>query len=266
MVSDYLEVTADNFQAGDMLVAQVTLVVEKSWIRENNIHEWSIQFSRYDEVAGEWKPAQANRIGEDEEIIRYSLIVTEFSIWSITGSADPPLVIFQVDDLQISLSDPQPEVAVTITAMVTNLLNEPAEYVAVLWINSRLSDSETVLLKGNQFAPVSFTIYPERGTYEVRIDQLVGTFKIGGIPWAAIVWSIVVVLLLLAGGWFFLFVVWRSRRSRQHDQSFREWAVLRLGQVGGSILAIVAALSAYVAGWLFLLVPGRWRRSVRADD
>jgi len=234
LVSDFIEVTADNFQAGDMVVAQVTLTVEKSWLRQNDIHEWSIQFSRFDEVAGEWKPARANRIGEDEEQIRYSLVVTQFSLWSITGSIDPPLVIFRVDNLLISPPDPQPEEAVTITATVTNLLNEPAEYLAVLWINSTLSDSESVRLEGNQSAPVSFTIFPKRGTYEVRIDQLVGRFKIGGIAWAAIIWSIGVVLLLLAGGWFFLFLVWRRRRRRQNGGSFRQWISDRLARVAGS--------------------------------
>ena len=212
-VSDYLEVTADNFQQGDMLVAHVTLSVENSWIRDNNIHEWSIQFSRFEEETGLWEPAQATRIGEEADRILYSLVVTQFSIWSVTGSSDPPTVVFQVDDLQISPPSPERGDSVTVTALVTNLVDELAEYTAILWVNSSMSASHSLSLDGEQTATVAFTIQPEPGTYEVRIDRLLGSFTIGGGGMAAIWWVPIGLgsgLALLSSS---LLVVWRRRKS-----------------------------------------------------
>ena len=202
-----------------MIVAQVTLSVEKSWMEANNIHQWSIEFSRFDEDEKVWKPALANRIGEDQDRIRYSLVVTAFSIWSITGSVEPPPVIFKVDDLRISPAQPQEGEAVTIGATVTNLLDEMAEYVAVLWLNSGLSSSQTLRLGGKESAEVSFELNPEPGIYEVQIDRLSGTFEVlvvvesqgGGFSWLIVLW----IALGLTGGAFFLLAARRRRKRRR---------------------------------------------------
>ena len=68
----------------------------------NSVHQWSIEFRRFDENERIWKPALANSIGEDEDNVLYSLVVTEFSLWSITGSVEPPPVMFRVEELEIS--------------------------------------------------------------------------------------------------------------------------------------------------------------------
>ena len=178
VVSDYLEITAENFDQGDLIVAQVTLSVEKSWMKANNIHQWSIEFSRFDEDDGVWRPALANRVGEDSERILYSLVVTAFSLWSITGSEEPPPVIFQVDNLKISPPISQVGDTVLVGATVTNILDEEAEYVAVLWLNSGMSSSQTLLLGPQESAEVSFELRPEPGVYEVQIDRLNGMFEV----------------------------------------------------------------------------------------
>lgn len=72
VVSAYVEITAENFLSGELILAQVTLSVEKSWLKANRIHEWPIEFSRFDEAARGWNPALANRIREDADKIFYS--------------------------------------------------------------------------------------------------------------------------------------------------------------------------------------------------
>ena len=156
VVNEYLEITGENFDKADLIVAQVTLSVEKSWIEANNIHQCSIEFSRFDEKDGVWKPALANRVGEDQERILYSLVVTEFSLWSISSSVDPPPVIFQVDNLEITPLQSQAGDTVSIEATVTNLLDEEADYVAVLWVNSGLNSSQNLQLGPKESAEVRF--------------------------------------------------------------------------------------------------------------
>ena len=113
----------------------------KASLKENGIHEWSIEFSRFDEVSGARKPTLANRVREDEDEIFYSLVVTDVSLWSISDNPDPPPVIFQVEDLWISPSALNHGEAVTIGATVANLLSERSEYITVLWLNSALYSS-----------------------------------------------------------------------------------------------------------------------------
>jgi len=199
-----------------LIVAQVTLTVEKAWLEANRIHEWSVEFSRFDEVDGVWKPALANRIREDAERIFYSLVVTEFSLWSITGSIEPPPVIFSVGNLRISPNRLNVGETVTIGATVTNLLNERAEYLAVLWLNSGLNSSQTLVLEGNASADVEFLLQPNEGEYEARIDQLLGTFAVVGPGFLGLgftLWILIIlgVILLLGGFWWFL-IAWRRRR------------------------------------------------------
>ena len=67
IVNEYLEISGDNFEQDELIVAQVTLSVGKPWMEANNVHQWSIEFSRFDENERIWKPALANRIGEDED-------------------------------------------------------------------------------------------------------------------------------------------------------------------------------------------------------
>ena len=218
IVSDYVEISAENFVQGELLVAQVTLSVEKAWLEANNVHQWSIEFSRFDETKGKWKPALANRIGEDAERILYSLVVTEFSLWSITGSVEPPPVIFRVDDLDISPKKLNEGEAVTIEATVTNLSDQQAEYVAVLWLNAGLNSSQTLVLEGNESGRASFTLSPKIGTYDARVDQLLGEFTVrapGAGLFGVTFWIIIaiVIAMVLGGFWWFLIALRRRRRK-----------------------------------------------------
>ena len=164
IVNEYLEISGDNFEQDELIVAQVTLSVGKPWMEANNVHQWSIEFSRFDENERIWKPVLANRIGEDEDNVLYSLVVTEFSLWSITGSVEPPLVIFKVEELEISPSRPRAGDTVYVGATVANILDEEAEYVAVLWLNSRMNSSRTLSRGPLESVEVLFEIKPEAGS------------------------------------------------------------------------------------------------------
>ena len=93
-----------------------------------------------------------------------------------------------------------------------------AEYVAVLWLNSGLSSSQTLRLGGKESAEVSFELNPEPGIYEVQIDRLSGRFEVlvvaesqgGGFSWLIVLW----IALGLTGGAFFLLAARRRRKRR----------------------------------------------------
>jgi len=252
VVSAYVEITAENFLSGELIVAQVTLSVEKAWLKANQIHEWSIEFSRFDEAARRWKPALANRVGEDADKIFYSLVVTDFSLWSITGSTEPPPVICRVDDMRISPVRLDEGEAVTIGATVTNLLGEQAEYIAVLWLNAALNSSQTLVLDANESADVEFLLRPKTGRYEARIDRLAGEFAVVGPGYfglgieASII--IAVLTILFFGGFWWFIIAWRRRKRRRDDPSTSE-----------RLLAIIHWPGRFVR-WIFLLLDFRRRR------
>lgn len=127
-------------------------------------------------------------------------MVTDFSLWSITGSTEPPPVIFRVDDMRISPVRLDEVEAVTIGATVTNLLGERAEYIAVLWLNAALNSSQTLVLKANESADVEFLLRPKKGDYEARIDRLAGGFVVEGEGLGIFLWIIIVASVVLLGG------------------------------------------------------------------
>ena len=243
VVSAYVEITAENFLSGELIVAQVTLSVEKAWLKANQIHEWSIEFSRFDEAARRWKPALANRVGEDADKIFYSLVVTDFSLWSITGSTEPPPVICRVDDMRISPVRLDEGEAVTIGATVTSLLGERAEYIAVLWLNAALNSSQTLVLEANESADVEFLLRPKKGEYEVRIDQLAGRFVVEGEGLGVFLWIIIVASVALLGGgvWWFTIGLRRGRGA------------MSIGRCASQRLLEIAYWPGRFIRWFFLL-------------
>ena len=210
IVSDYISITAENFTDDDLVVAQVTLAVQRSWMEANDIHEWSIEFTRYDEESGRWKPALANRIGDEGDRILYSLVVTEFSLWSITGSTDAPPVIFQLDNLDIQPSSVSQGDSAVVSATVNNLLDQPAEYVAVLWVNGAMNASRTFELAPNKSTTVRFEISPDEGVYEVRIDRLSGTLiVVASEETSYLLWTVIGAAAILIS--ISTLFVWRRR-------------------------------------------------------
>ena len=182
VVNSYLTLSAENFESQDIFTAHVALFVEKSWLDANQVHQWSVQFSRFNEEQEAWRPAPAKRLREDEERVFYSVVVPAFSLWSISGSVDVPDVRFRVKDLTITPAQPQEGQSVTIRAQIANLTDEAAEFYATLWLNSQANATQGVLIPPGATVPVAFTVRPKAGSYDVRIDRLLGGFNVQAAP------------------------------------------------------------------------------------
>ena len=182
IVSSYLTLTPQNFRNEDLFTAHTALFVEKSWLDANQVHQWSVQFSRFDEELGAWTPSIAKRVREDEERVFYSVVVPGFSLWAITGKNDAPIVQFRVDDLAITPAQAQEGEPVTIQVQLTDLTGEPAEHTVSLWINSLVNSSQSVPTSPGETVPVTFTARPNAGDYDARVDRLTGRFTVLPAP------------------------------------------------------------------------------------
>jgi len=68
---------------------------------------------------------------------------------------------------------------ITIEAFITNITTEPAEYNAVLWLNSQVQANASVTIGRLSTESVVFTTQLEEGNYSVRIDKLLGELNVG---------------------------------------------------------------------------------------
>ena len=182
VLNSYLTLSAENFESQDILTAHVALFVEKSWLDANQVHQWSVQFSRFDEEQEGWRPAPAKRLRKDEERVFYSVVVPAFSLWSISGSVDVPDVRFRVEDLTITPAQSQEGQSVDVRAQITNLTADVAEFFATLWLNSQANATQGVVIPPGATVPVAFTVRPKAGSYDVRIDRLLGSFNVQAAP------------------------------------------------------------------------------------
>ena len=182
VINAYLSLTPENFTDDDMSAAHATVFVEKSWLDANQVHEWAIQFSRFDDEAGAWRPGTAKRVREDEQRVFYSVAIPGFSLWAISGGATVPPVQFRVDELVISPGRIKEGETVTVSVQVKNTSLEAGEYNAALYLNKLLSESRAVSVGPGETVPVSFTIQPKAGSYEVRVDRLIGSFDVEAVP------------------------------------------------------------------------------------
>ena len=182
VINAYLRLTPENFTDDDMSTAHATVFVEKSWLDANQVHEWSVQFSRFDDEAGAWRPGTAKRVREDEQRVFYSVAIPGFSLWAISGGATVPPVQFRVDELVISPDRIKEGETVTVSVQVKNTSLQAGEYNAALYLNKLLSETRAVSVGPHETVPVSFTIQPKAGAYEVRVDRLLGGFDVEAVP------------------------------------------------------------------------------------
>jgi PGF-pre-PGF domain-containing protein len=178
IVNSYVSLTPEEFESQDISSLYVSLFVEKTWLDANQVHQWSVQFSRFDAEEQVWRPSPAKRIREDDERVFYSVNVPAFSTWSITGATTVPVNEFLVEDLTIDPTQIEEGDTVTVRARVTNLSSEISLYDATLWLNSRVIATQSVPLSGNGTATVEFNIRPRAGDYVLRIDRLVSSFTV----------------------------------------------------------------------------------------
>ncbi|MBI4308601.1 MAG: PGF-pre-PGF domain-containing protein, partial [Chloroflexi bacterium] len=180
ILSEYLRLTPENFQNTDLIASHATFFVTKAWLETNKIHPWSIWFNRYDEERKAWVPFLGKRVQEDARNVYYSVTPPGFSVWAISGSREAPSVQFRVDNLGITPAAAQEGQTITIRADVSNQTDSAADFNAILWLNAQVETSRMVSVPAKATVPVSFTIQPKAGSYEVRVDRLLGKLTVQG--------------------------------------------------------------------------------------
>ena len=93
--------------------------------------------------------------------------------------AGPKPAEFTVTDLTINPLKAEVFEPITITANLTNIGDEPGNYVGNLTINNVQEDNQTILLEGGESTIMEFTAVEQtEGTYTAEIGGLTGTFEI----------------------------------------------------------------------------------------
>ncbi|MCH7939938.1 MAG: PGF-pre-PGF domain-containing protein, partial [Candidatus Marinimicrobia bacterium] len=180
--SAYVRLTPQHFEDSDLLAAHVTFFVEKSWMEANDIHPWSVRFSRYDEDQQTWAIFNAKRVREDEDRVYYTFTPPGFSLWAISGSSSVLPLQFRVDDLSIDPVEVREGQHVTVRAQVTNLGATAGNFNAAIWVNGRVHASQTIEVLPEGSVPVTFNLDLRAGDYEVRIDRLSASLHVAPAP------------------------------------------------------------------------------------
>jgi hypothetical protein len=91
--------------------------------------------------------------------------------------AGPKPAEFTVTDLTINPLEAEVFEPITITANLTNIGDEPGNYMGNLTIDNVLEDNQEVLLEGGESTLLEFSVVEQtEGTYTVEIGGLTGTF------------------------------------------------------------------------------------------
>ena len=174
--------TPVNFREEDIIATHVTFFAEKSWLEDNGIHPWSVNFNRYDEDSGKWVAYPGKLVREDADRIFYTVQPDRFSIWAVSGESTIPPLRFQADNLSITPALAAENQNIVIQAQVTNLTQETADYNSVLWINDQVYESRLVTIGANATVPVSFNVQLDPGFYTTRIDRVRGPIIVSAGP------------------------------------------------------------------------------------
>ena len=176
-VLSYVNLTADNVSADALQASHVTLVVDKLWLLDEDIHPWSIQFNRYDEDRAVWTPHLAKRSGENASEVYYTVAPSGFSLWSISGrEGEIPPKRFLVESMYAGTASDGEEF--TVTSRVTNLTDSPQNYNAVLWLNSETYMTRSVLIPGGLTKEIRFELTLPADTYDLRLGRIARTVTV----------------------------------------------------------------------------------------
>ncbi len=67
---------------------------------------------------------------------------------------------------------------VSVTALLTNTTDESVVYTAVLWVNSCIETTQSVVLKAGESVPVRFWVTRPIGSYALRLDRCTATLAV----------------------------------------------------------------------------------------
>ncbi|MCH2303924.1 MAG: PGF-pre-PGF domain-containing protein, partial [SAR202 cluster bacterium] len=178
VVKEYFQIDKTGFENEDLVSAHLIVPIEKSWFEENDLHEWSIEFSRFNESNSTWNSVTAKRMSEDESAVYYSIPISGFSTWSISGANIPSEPRVNVDGLVIFPAQIREGDTASAQVEVTNLSNENIEYDLSLWIDSQVNSTQVLTLAPGQTKPVLFDISPSLGLYKIRVDRLIAALNV----------------------------------------------------------------------------------------
>ncbi len=168
----YVDIAHDNFTNEDIVTAHATISVEKEWLSSTQVHQWSVQLSRFDPATTAWIPTQSKRIGEDAEKVYYTVTVPGFSLWAIHGSTEPPALTFVEDNLQISRQPISIGQFTVVSVDVTNTTDGPATYFANLWVDKQINQTSQILIGAGLTQTVSFPLSIDiAGAYQIRVGS-----------------------------------------------------------------------------------------------
>jgi PGF-pre-PGF domain-containing protein len=179
IASAYLTISFENAAPEDIALGHLTFKVTKEWLEQESVHKWSVALYRYDPETNKWLALPTKRVKEDDTYVYYTVAVTHFSTFAISGSQTVPPPAFQVTDLEISPAEASSGEDVTISADVTNTSASAGTYAATLWLDNTATAGKDVSIAAGQTATVSFTVAGvTEGSYEVRIDRLFGSLDV----------------------------------------------------------------------------------------
>jgi PGF-pre-PGF domain-containing protein len=182
IVSDYFDVEVSNTSDGDLVGVHTTFYIDKSWLEVNEIHKWSIELKRFDDQLNVWVPFSSKRLSETADRIYYSSVMPGFSTIAVTGNKNISDRKFEVSELKIRPLIPTEGKQVTISAKVSNLTSTDQVYPANVWIDSTVEESKVLSIAANGSDTVTFNLNKPVGKYDVRVEQLLGSFSVGSAP------------------------------------------------------------------------------------
>ena len=177
-VNEMFSVNLENAEDSDFSMAHVTTFVEKSWLEQNSVHKWSIQFNRFDDDLNQWVPTPSKRVREDENRISYTMVVPGFSTVAITGTTELPPQLFDVSSLGVFPPQPTASDDVIITVSVRNNGTTRAVYPAHLWVNDEIDETRLIVVEAGQSAPIRFNRLRPEGQFNIRVDRLTASLSV----------------------------------------------------------------------------------------
>ena len=179
VVLTYLSIGFENALPQDIEVGHMTFMVEQTWLEENNIHKWSVALNRYDPALNKWISLPTKRIGEDDTYVYYTVSISHFSIFAISGSHEMAPKSTEVSNLNVSPTSVEIGESVYIRADFKNLSLSDQVYVATVWINNTVESALDISLNAGEVQTALFTVTADAaGSYEVRVDRLFDSFTV----------------------------------------------------------------------------------------
>ncbi len=175
----YITISFENAAPEDIDLGHMTFKVEKEWLEQNSVHKWSVALHRYDPELNRWMALPTKQVKEDDTYVYYTVTITRFSVFAISGSPTVPPPTFQITNLEISPAEANIGEGITISADVTNTSDSAATCAAILWINNTVEAGQDVSIEAGRTKSVSFTVNrAAEGSYGVRIDRQLGDFNV----------------------------------------------------------------------------------------